>query len=256
MTKSADGDWYFSREGQQSGPLSYADLKAKAEEGALKPRTDLVWKEGMPDWVPVGEVDGLFERREVAPPPPAPGAADIEAAMMDSYSDTRMGPFGGCRRRSYLFVLFILPALVMFLTTMAPTMFPAVFTPDIAALVTKFGPIALLVISFYVGLQRFANLGMSRWWYLGHFVPLLNLWTAYRCFACPEGYAVHKQMDAAGILLAILYWLFLLVIVAAVAVVIAVLAGAAGSPEFQKVIQEHMQDVVTQFQGMAKPPVK
>lgn len=252
MKISADGVWYFSRDGQQSGPLTYADLKEKADEGVLKPRSDLVWKEGMPDWAPIGEVDGLFERHEVAPPPPEPDAADLQAVLGGEDSHAHQHAFGGSRRRSYLFVHLILPALLVFLLNAAKTTFAEAVPAGIVAQAEKFGPIALAILTIYIGIQRFANLGMSRWWYLGHFVPFLNLWTAYRSFACPEGYAVHKQMDGAGVFLAILYWLFLLAMVAIVTAVVAILAGAAGSPEFQQQLKDILAEFQTQTQAAPK----
>ncbi len=252
MKISGDGVWYFSRDGQQSGPLTYADLKAKADEGVLKPRTDLVWKEGMADWAPIGEVDGLFERHEMAPPPPEPDAATLDAILTAGDPDVSQRSFGGSRRRSYLFTLFILPALLVFLFNAAKTSFPTVLTPEIITQVEKFGPIVLLLLTIYIGIQRFANLGMSPWWFLGSFVPLLNIWTGYRCFACPEGYAVHKRMDGAGIFLAILYWAALIFVVAAVAVIVAVLAGAAGSPEFQQQFKDALEQFRTQTQAAPK----
>jgi hypothetical protein len=45
------------------------------------------------------------------------------------------------------------------------------------------------------------------------FAPLLNLWVAYRCLACPAGYAYHRKLDVPGIALALLYWLTVLLAV-------------------------------------------
>jgi hypothetical protein len=42
-------EWYLARDGQQFGPLSDAELKKLVEFGHLKP-TDLLWREGFPDW--------------------------------------------------------------------------------------------------------------------------------------------------------------------------------------------------------------
>lgn len=241
MQNSADGAWYFSRDGQQSGPLTYADLKEKADEGVLKPRTDLVWKEGMADWVPIGEIPGLFERLEVPPPTRASDSAAVQAVLEEDHRDTRLGHFGGCRRRSYLFVLVILPALLLFLSSVVTSYFPTLATSEVTAVAEKFGPIVVALLALYVGIQRFANLGMSRWWYLANFVPILNFWTTYRCVACPEGYALHKKMDAAGILLAILYWLALVGVVVASVITVAIIMGAAGSPEFQKQLKDLLE---------------
>ena len=66
----------------------------------------------------------------------------------------------------------------------------------------------MVLVHFW--LRRLVNLGMSRWWYLAVFAPVVNLWVAYRCFACPPGYASHKKMDFPGILIAVIYWFVML----------------------------------------------
>jgi hypothetical protein len=43
--------WYLAREGQQFGPLSDSELAKFIELGHLQP-TDLLWREGFPDWRP------------------------------------------------------------------------------------------------------------------------------------------------------------------------------------------------------------
>lgn len=63
------GDWYYLIDGEQIGPVPTADLKELAETGVLHP-SDLVWKEGMPDWKPAAQVPGLLSAQ---PPPVRPG---------------------------------------------------------------------------------------------------------------------------------------------------------------------------------------
>jgi len=67
--------WYYSRAGQKLGPVSSAQLKDLAASNGLGP-ADLVWKQGMADWVPANRIKGLFvepaiDRREPALPPTA-----------------------------------------------------------------------------------------------------------------------------------------------------------------------------------------
>ena len=54
--------WFYSREGEKCGPVSFADLRIKAQEAGLNPRLDLAWTKGMAEWKPAGEIAGLFER--------------------------------------------------------------------------------------------------------------------------------------------------------------------------------------------------
>ena len=52
---SAVMSWYYSKNGTQLGPISAEELKGKAGVGEIF-ATDLVWKEGMADWQPFGQV--------------------------------------------------------------------------------------------------------------------------------------------------------------------------------------------------------
>jgi hypothetical protein len=52
-------EWYYTIQGQQMGPVSTAELRQLAAQQRLQP-TDLVWKEGMPKWVPAANTQGLF----------------------------------------------------------------------------------------------------------------------------------------------------------------------------------------------------
>ncbi len=101
-----------------------------------------------------------------------------------------------------------------------------------------FAPLAVLV---HFGLKRLLNLGMSRWWLLAFFAPVLNLWLGYRCMTCPSGYAHHKKMDAPGIAMAGLYWLAILVVVfilvSAVAPLVGAIDGAQLPPSLRTWIQ-------------------
>jgi hypothetical protein len=51
-------DWYYTTNKQQMGPVSRDELSQLANQGLLKP-TDLVWKDGMRDWVRAS-AQGLF----------------------------------------------------------------------------------------------------------------------------------------------------------------------------------------------------
>lgn len=55
----SDTIWYYARGESEQGPISSAQIKALAATGALR-KSDLVWKEGMENWLPASEVDELF----------------------------------------------------------------------------------------------------------------------------------------------------------------------------------------------------
>jgi hypothetical protein len=79
--------WFYGRDGQQLGPVTLTALQALVGTGQLRP-FDLVWREGMPQWVQASTVPKLFPSGSVAPgavPPPlahgqaqyGPGGEDI-----------------------------------------------------------------------------------------------------------------------------------------------------------------------------------
>lgn len=51
--------WFFARGDENFGPVSYSQLEQYALTGQLLP-TDVVWKEGMAEWVEAGTLDLLF----------------------------------------------------------------------------------------------------------------------------------------------------------------------------------------------------
>jgi hypothetical protein len=54
-----DRMWYYTRGGQQQGPINTPQLKQLISTGQLK-AADLVWTDQMENWKPAGEVPGLF----------------------------------------------------------------------------------------------------------------------------------------------------------------------------------------------------
>ena len=53
-------DWFYVRDGQQNGPLSFEELVALARKGELK-ASDSVWNDTMQGWTPAGQVEGLID---------------------------------------------------------------------------------------------------------------------------------------------------------------------------------------------------
>jgi hypothetical protein len=51
--------WFYSRGGQRQGPVSSKQFQRMAAVGQLQP-TDLVWKDGMEQWVTASSIKGLF----------------------------------------------------------------------------------------------------------------------------------------------------------------------------------------------------
>jgi len=56
-------EWYVAVDGQQVGPLTASAVERRMADGSVTPDT-LVWREGMKDWVPVGQTN-TFKGRQV-----------------------------------------------------------------------------------------------------------------------------------------------------------------------------------------------
>ncbi|MCX6874413.1 MAG: DUF4339 domain-containing protein [Verrucomicrobia bacterium] len=252
MNELPQDAWFYSRQGERLGPVTLAELRVKAQEGGLNPRLDLVWTQGMPDWQPAGEIDSLFERRVSEAPPAAnpytPPQADSSGEMMH-----RQGEWPGVRRRGYLAATILLPMLWNVALGLVPVFLGRPLDPALLQKASLGGAVLLIGVGLYYGLQRFLNLGMSRWWYLGHFVPFLNLWVGYRCFACPAGYAYHKKMDGIGIALAILYWLMFVAVILAIIVLIVIAIKFADDPRLAEPLRQ-LREAFEQARSTASKP--
>jgi len=68
--------WYYAKGGSQQGPVSTEDLQAKISSGELA-ASDLVWRDGMKDWLPLTQVGdfGSYLPGAAASQPPATPAA-------------------------------------------------------------------------------------------------------------------------------------------------------------------------------------
>ncbi|NLS95867.1 MAG: DUF4339 domain-containing protein [Planctomycetaceae bacterium] len=52
-------EWFYAKNDQPCGPVSAVELKQFAERGELR-EEDLVWREGMVEWIPASKIKGLF----------------------------------------------------------------------------------------------------------------------------------------------------------------------------------------------------
>lgn len=72
-------DWYYLKSGEQKGPVPKEFIQELARSGQLQ-RTDLVWTEGMKDWLPAETVPDLGLPRFTPPPGSAiPGAVPAQS---------------------------------------------------------------------------------------------------------------------------------------------------------------------------------
>lgn len=53
-------EWFYVRDGQQNGPISFEELVALARRGEVK-AGDRVWNASMQGWTPAGQIEGLID---------------------------------------------------------------------------------------------------------------------------------------------------------------------------------------------------
>lgn len=68
---SSDKVWWYAKGDQRFGPHSGAELKAFAASGQLG-ASDMVWKEGLANWIQASSVKGLIPSAAGGAPPPLP----------------------------------------------------------------------------------------------------------------------------------------------------------------------------------------
>jgi len=239
MSASSADEWYYTSNGERLGPVSKEQLRELAVTGGLNPRLDLCWVQGMAEWSPAGEIDGLFQKTQSAGEDgEVPGnsqSSHSHGASKLSEQELKLellnANWPGATRRVFLFALWVLPWVILGALTLFSKFFLNQGDPnDGDALVIASGVAGLLylVVVIAVAVQRFHNLGMSGWWILGNMVPVLNLWVGYRAVCCPAGYEFHRKLDGVGIFLAIFYWGQLALGLIAIVLLILALLGMGG----------------------------
>src|ERR1041385_4867110 len=86
-------EWYYTTNKQQMGPVSWRELRELADVGILKPH-DMVWTDGMDEWVKAINQNGLFADG---------GAAEAIAAgpkKKAAYTDAKPPPGRRTRKRT------------------------------------------------------------------------------------------------------------------------------------------------------------
>ena len=70
--------WFWAHDGQKNGPVESTEIHALARSGRLLP-TDLIWKEGLADWVEARKVKGLFPDGPPVLPPRVPPITNYQS---------------------------------------------------------------------------------------------------------------------------------------------------------------------------------
>lgn len=92
----AETQWFFTRGGQQAGPVSAEQLRQMVAAGQVAPH-ELVWREGMANWQPLGSVPELG----AAPPMPPPGAFPGQPYAPPNAPFPQPMPYGQAPQENY-----------------------------------------------------------------------------------------------------------------------------------------------------------
>jgi uncharacterized membrane protein YhaH (DUF805 family) len=218
VSEGSTDAWFYTASGERIGPVTLADLRVLAASGELNPRLDLCWTSGMADWLPAGEIEGLFEKKQNRETKEALNDAQAlprNPQTLDKLSEQELemklleARWPGISRRVYLVAIFIMPLIFgAAIAGMVFFMLDLEKKEDLETLMLVGGIASLVwgVFVIFMSLQRFKNLGMSGWWILGNLLPILNLWVGYRSMCCPAGFEFHRKQDKKGVFLAVLYW--------------------------------------------------
>jgi uncharacterized membrane protein YhaH (DUF805 family) len=248
--------WFILHDGERFGPYTVEELKQGVEAKEINPRIDMAWKEGLADWIPAGEVEGLFEKKVSAENKEEKKESKKEKKESKS-ADTAFsefeygddGPTGsdeevewiGISRFGYFFFCFIFPALWWVGGFYGLTKLAGVIGEEILPIVIAFVAFLPFLIVIIATVKRFQNLAMSGFWFFGLFTPLI-IWLYYRLFACPPGYAEHKRLGALGWFLAIIYWLPFVG-----TIFLGAIAAIQGPDKYQDVIEKNRGQYDSQY---------
>lgn len=108
--------WMYLKNGQQLGPVTEDQLKAMAAQGQLQP-SDFVWREGLPEWIPMSKT-GLLAVHAPAPPPPVAVAIPFSPAAAVQ-PVLALGP-GLSKKQRLTRILLIVAAGVLFASFFTP----------------------------------------------------------------------------------------------------------------------------------------
>lgn len=204
--------WYYTdANGQQTGPVSSTEIQQLAANGKVTGRT-MVWSEGMDNWTFASQLDGILPAADPQPTTaPATAAANtaIPTAAIEPAANPTANPYAtplsapaestymdiesydGIGRLNYFLKSLLYTLLGIGLIAIGATIQ--------SWILMIIAGIALLIVLIRISDQRIQNIGASGWWLLLMIVPLAGSLLQIALLACPTGYAHHKKLDTAGI---------------------------------------------------------
>lgn len=79
-------EWFYARNGQQNGPVTFEQLVELASRGGLDAVNDQVWNSSMQNWTTAGQVPGIFSSPAI-PEIPAFNPSNPYAAPQSGWND-------------------------------------------------------------------------------------------------------------------------------------------------------------------------
>ena len=205
--------WHYTdQSGQQAGPIPTDELLQLIASKSV-PLTAMAWKEGMANWKPVSQIEELQAGTSTPPPSPdpvpnpaptqAPGNIQepnqnpinpYETPQVPSDEEfyeatsTQTESYDGTGRFGFL-IGYPLLYLILF---GAPCFLGQLLELNILT----YGAFGVwLIMSIRLTCLRFINIGMSGWWTLGLFIPILNILLLLALNILPPGFSETRKLD-------------------------------------------------------------
>lgn len=214
--------WHYTdKTGQQAGPVPTNEL-LKLIDSKEAPMSTMVWKDGMPTWKPISQVQELLSTPVVPPAISSPSISNETASAslhnnIDPYATPQSGKLApppdsplsynelhgiaehdGIGRLSYILVRPLL-----YLVCFVPLALLVAWLDS--QIILAFLAVALIALLIRLHCLRFKNIGMNPWWTAALIVPVLGWGLNLMLIACPAGYAQTRQLDIPGKIISTLY---------------------------------------------------
>ena len=125
-------EWYYAKHGKQEGPVPVERLRAMIASGEVGP-SDLVWREGMPEWIPAARATELSSPGSVDSSPPDEGQQVTPAGVAQPGYEPPLSPHAGQHVPNYL-----VPSILVTVFCCQPLGIPAiVFAAQVDGLVAR-----------------------------------------------------------------------------------------------------------------------
>ena len=245
---SNTSQWHYTdKAGQQLGPISTDELIQLIASKSV-PTSAMAWKDGMAGWKPVSQIKELQtspgsipvapNSPQPAPKPtavaqalnpanalaPRPTAQQQPAASMtpvdpyetpsvptdeEFYASLPTTSYPGIGRLAYFLLSIVVAIITQVITS---TLGGEQIEPTTSIMVTGGSFVASMLLAF----SRLKNIGMSRWWFLGNFVPILNFFVSVWIMSRQEGWVETQELDTPGKIIAWIMWLLIIFAILAV----------------------------------------